>query len=115
MIVFFKYLFFFSVEFWSSFYRWKSHSGGAGVDGWLSLLFTVVKGGRNNPARDDLLGCLADIMGSNSLGRTRNVNTFVSSVATAPVTCDDRGNNYTLSYVAGQIGTHQRGSNLFVR
>ncbi len=86
-------------DFWKSLYRWASHSGGAGIDGWITLFFPVMKKGN--------FGTLDEITGASAFGRTRNVNSFPSSMSSAPVTCDDRGRHFDLSYVAGQIGTHQ--------
>eukprot|EP00008_Paramoeba_atlantica_P011515 CAMPEP_0201479628 /NCGR_PEP_ID=MMETSP0151_2-20130828/4297_1 /ASSEMBLY_ACC=CAM_ASM_000257 /TAXON_ID=200890 /ORGANISM="Paramoeba atlantica, Strain 621/1 / CCAP 1560/9" /LENGTH=369 /DNA_ID=CAMNT_0047861209 /DNA_START=31 /DNA_END=1140 /DNA_ORIENTATION=- len=86
------------VDFWKSLYRWDTHSGGAGITGWINLFFPIVNG---------KIGKLDEIDGSGSWARSRNVSTYPSSYCSVPVQCDDRGRKFDLVYYAGHVGTSQ--------
>lgn len=91
-----------SDTFWSSIYRWKMHSGGAGIDGWITLFFPILR-----VASDLRIGKLDDIKGVSSWTCTRSVTSFPGSLASVPVKCNNHGTLVDLRYYAGQVGVAQ--------
>jgi hypothetical protein len=94
-----------AVDFWCSFYRWKTHSGGAGIDGWLCAFFPVIV---NISDSSVIIGASVDqIYGRDTFGGTRSVSSFPSGCSSAPATCDNGGRAHLLHYQAGQVGVMQ--------
>lgn len=92
-------------KFWCDFYRYKMHSGGAGVDGWICSFFPVFSDSHTKKSK--VCKTVDEMYGKNSFGGTRNLSSFPASFSTAPVTCNNMGQDHVLRYVAGQLGVQQ--------
>jgi len=86
-------------EFWADFYNWRSHSGGAGISGWINVFF---------PFSSSLKQLrLSDMRGERSFGGGRNANNFPSSVASAPMKWTYFNQQFNVRLYAGQVGIIQ--------
>eukprot|EP01124_Arcella_intermedia_P031308 TRINITY_DN703_c0_g1_i3.p1 TRINITY_DN703_c0_g1~~TRINITY_DN703_c0_g1_i3.p1 ORF type:complete len:358 (-),score=100.17 TRINITY_DN703_c0_g1_i3:48-1121(-) len=88
-----------SCKFWCNMYRKGHHSGGNHIDGWINLFFPWIRCREELELSKDV----GNMNGKGMLGG-RNVNSYQSSVASAPVSCNDRGRQVELRYFAGQVG-----------
>jgi hypothetical protein len=88
-----------TLSFWCDLYLRGHHSGGEHIDGWINLFFPFIR-------RDTKLqiATSSDKMLGKGMFGGRNVGSYPSSLAFAPVECNDRGNIVKLTYFAGQVG-----------
>lgn len=88
------------LRFWCDLYRQGCHSGGFHISGWCNLFFPYI---RTKGQKCELAKDAAYMMGAGWFGG-RTVQSYPSSLARAPVACNDRGKEVDLNYYAGQAG-----------
>ncbi|MFF0391811.1 DUF4419 domain-containing protein [Kitasatospora sp. NPDC004615] len=90
-------------DFWRSFYKWKSHSGGESVTGWITALFahTQTPDGPQPKTSFDWQG-----------GRSYQQKDFPSHVSSAPFRWQRPDGEREMTFLAGLLGLERDGEYL---
>ena len=84
-------------EFFSSFYKFQSGSGGSDVTGWINVFFPFLRDGKENWA--------ADWYSKSKRNRGPDPIKFPTGISIAPIIWDYFGTRYDYQFVAGMIGS----------